>query len=361
MKILIINTVPFDRNGITSVIMNFYRGLNEQISFDFIANSEILEEYYSELSKKSIIFFIKKRKSNPFNYIFFVRKVLLENSYDLVHIHGNSSLMSLELFAIGKKIPIICHVHNVVSDYPLINMILKKYFLKNYQCGISPTEEAGNFLFSGKPFHVIPNGIDLKKFSFNMKKREVIRSTLAFNDDEKVIICVGNLNKQKFQDLIIKLMPELLREMKFQLMLLGDGERKSDLEILAQTRGVGSYVHFLGSVENIEDYYSAADIFVLPTHYESFGMVVAEAEANGLPCLVSDTVPRGIMQIDDFLFLQNSDLSSWKNNIIMYSRSNKEKDLSYFDINRVKDNLLEIYKKAKDGINHGIINNSSSI
>lgn len=346
MKILVINTVPFIRDGTSSVIMDNYRALKDRVSFDFVVNTEIVEEFKGEMLRaKSNIYFIKNRKKNPINYFFALRKILKKADYDVIHIHGNSSLLSLELLSIKEKQKIITHGHNVSTDYPILNIILKPYFKRNFGVGVVPTMEAGRFLFEDKSFHIIPNGIELSKYAFDLEARKKVRKSLGINN-EKIIICVGNLTEQKYQELLITILPQLLKKVECIVLLVGEGKKRGELMELVNEKKVARNVKFLGSVSDVQNYYSAADVFVLPTYFESFGLVAIEAEVNGLPCIVSDCVPRIVKQAEDFYFVANSDLDLWVDLILQERRKGAARDLRMFSIEKISEELLKVYQEV---------------
>ena len=78
------------------------------------------------------------------------------------------------------------------------------------------------------------------------------------------------------------------------LLLVGDGERREELNDIAKAMGLKDVVVFAGGVSNVEDYMSAMDVFVFPSHYEGLSTVNIEAQVNGLPCIVSEFVPKEI-------------------------------------------------------------------
>lgn len=144
-------------------------------------------------------------------------------------------------------------------------------------------------------FLEIPNGIEADFFSPGDKKEDLL-AVNNFSVHDKVIIFVGGLDDQHF----FKGVPVLLESFatiskKFpeaRLLVVGDGNLKSKFKELAKSLNLGSKVSFVGWVNNdaLPDYYRLADIFVLPSteSTESFGIVVAEAQACGLPVVVSD-------------------------------------------------------------------------
>jgi glycosyltransferase involved in cell wall biosynthesis len=138
---------------------------------------------------------------------------------------------------------------------------------------------------------VINYGINLKLFSFSEEEGKTIRLKLNISDNDKVILFLSFLSKQKGADIAIKALNELASHKNLKLILAGDGEYFNEAQLLVKSFKLESRVIFTGFVRN-EDankYYNASDIFIFPTlRLESFGIVIAEAMACGKPVIASD-------------------------------------------------------------------------
>ena len=138
--------------------------------------------------------------------------------------------------------------------------------------------------------HVIHHGVDSELFHpvpRDDRARAWLRGKLAVREDQILILLVGALERKGLNVAIAALakIPGELRE-KVRLIAVGDGPADR-FEMQAETLGVRSQLRLVGHQKNILPYYQAADLFILPTSYEPFGLVVTEAMASGLPCLVS--------------------------------------------------------------------------
>lgn len=348
MKVLIINTVPFTRNGITSVIMNYYGQLKNEVTFDFLANSEVSQEYEDEIQTSgSQLYFFKNRKKNFLSYTKFLKTIVKNGNYDIVHIHGNSSLMSIELFAIGNKVKTIVHGHNVTTDYPLIHKLLYPYFITHYDFAFVPSKEAGNWLFQEKQYYIIENGIELDKYKFNKLLRDSYRKTLGLTD-KNIILNVSNFSSQKNQSLLIEILPSLLKiDSTFYIVFIGEGIELDKQKAKVLELGIEANVTFLGSREDVSSLYSAADFFAFPTNWESLGLVAVEAQANGLPVAMSDTVPEIVKVNRNVKFLSNDSPSQWIEFILKEKRINQDSnvELEKFDIKLSSIKLKNLYEE----------------
>jgi glycosyltransferase involved in cell wall biosynthesis len=138
---------------------------------------------------------------------------------------------------------------------------------------------------------VIPRGLNLEEIEVPYTKNEC-RSRLSLSMDDRVILFVGNLINYKSPDLLIESLPLVIKKVpEAKLVLVGDGPMRQDMERLAQKLGIADRVKFtgilLGNLKAL--YYNAADVFALPStgRTESFGIVLLEAAAAGLPIVVS--------------------------------------------------------------------------
>ena len=139
---------------------------------------------------------------------------------------------------------------------------------------------------------VIPNGINIEDFDIPYSKEEC-RGKLGLPIDKNIILFVGNLIPYKGPNVLVRAMQIIAKEVPdAELVFVGSGGMRYDLEELSKRRGVDKYVKFAGFVEESLKplYYKAADVFVLPStmNTEVFPLVLLEASASGLPMVVSD-------------------------------------------------------------------------
>ena len=146
-------------------------------------------------------------------------------------------------------------------------------------------------------------------------------------------------------------MPEILKQRdNAVLMLIGDGEDRKTLEDTAKELGVSDKVIFVGNVTNVQDYLSAMDVFVFPSLYEGLPLSILEVQANGLPCIISDTVPPDVFltELIHPLSLKEPE-DKWINEILSVERNfNKdysdELKASGFDLETAMKKVYAIYE-----------------
>lgn len=134
--------------------------------------------------------------------------------------------------------------------------------------------------------HVIYNGIDTAFFNPQdaRAQRAALRQQYGFADDTPVLLYVGSGFERKG---LAQALSAIVPHPSVQLVVVGSDKKSRRYQALAQQLGVGKRVHFAGAQRDVRSYYGMADGFILPSIYEPFGLVVAEAMACGLPVLTS--------------------------------------------------------------------------
>ena len=170
----------------------------------------------------------------------------------------------------------------------------KKYATDYFAC----SELAGRWLFGDKTFEqgkvtIINNAIDLDKFKYDEKVRKEKRKELNINDDTLVVGHIGRFVAQKNHTFLIDIFSELHKKEKNSILLLiGQGPLIGEIKQKVETLGISDSVKFLGQRDDVNELYNAMDLFLFPSLYEGLGMVLIEAQANGLPCIASTEVPK---------------------------------------------------------------------
>lgn len=358
MKVLVIVTSHFGYDGISNVVTNYYVHQDHtKIRMDLMTINKVPANLAKEIEyNRDNNFVLVQRNKNPLNYIYVLTKLIRKNRYDIVHVHGNSSTMFIELFAAllgGCKVR-IAHSHNTKCDHAIINRILHPLFKLTYTNAFACGIEAGEWLFKKREATIILNGVDLKRFVLNLDDRKSLRQKLCV--DERIVIGhVGRFSKQKNQEKLISIY-SCLRTLNpnVSLLMWGEGELMEHIRTLA--KGVGGDVRFMGTSNEIEKCLQAVDIIIFPSLYEGLPLFLIEAQSIGIPCLLSDTVSPN-SQITDwvyFLPLNASDCEWAQKTLQILSESTVEENApkahdyirsAGYDICANANDLFEKYKQ----------------
>ena len=346
--------------GTESLWMNYYRNIDRtKIQFDFLVESEseiINREEIEALGGHVVI--IPSYKT-PFKYMKALTKIFKENKYDIVH--SNMSTLSVFTLKAAKKAGIkvrIAHSHSTSNKKEWKKNIMKNMlrpFSKKYSTDyFSCSELAGRYLFGDKTYDqgkvtIINNAIEIEKFKLNEEFRKTIRDEYQIADTTVVLGNVGRMGSQKNQIYLLdifKVYNALNNDSK--LLILGDGPLHDELVTKAKTLGIESNVIFAGVHPDIYRYYSAMDVFCMPSLYEGLPVVGIETQANGLPVLFADTITKevGINDNSKFESLSN-DANVWANDLVELVKQGRTNEFKsdIYDIKKQAKDLKELYNK----------------
>ena len=338
--------------GIETFLMSIYRNIDkEKVQFDFLVNEK--GEFDQEIkSLGGNVFYIDylgkvgpiKYKRNLFNFF-------KNNKYNIVHSHyGQISGLILEA---AKKAGVrirIAHSHSTaITKTNKLLMIYKKIIQrkinKNATLLLSCSDDASKFLFTNKANKaiLIYNSIDIDNFIYNTEYRNIIRKQYDIKDNEILIGHVGRFCHQKNQTFLIEMFSKL--DKKYRLMLIGDGKDKEKIKSLIKENNLNNRVVIINANNEVNKYYSAMDLFCFPSNHEGLGIVSVEAQSNGLPCLVSNKVPKEV-KVNDNLYFLDLDVDTWIDKIenIEISRTkNNNIYMSKYNIKNTAKILEKIY------------------
>ena len=340
--------------GTENFIMNVYRNIDRnKIQFDFLITREekgIFDEEIVSLGGK--IYNIPKMELIGYNryskllYKFFKN----HTEYRIVHCHRDA-LCAIYLKQ-AKKAGIrtrIAHSHstNIIekNDYKgklkaIIKNIFKNHIIKYatnfFACG----EEAGVWLF-GKSLDkenlvVINNGIELQKYIYNEGIANNKRKELGIDKDTFLMGHVGRFDIVKNHKFIVEIIEELKNKIDdFKVCLVGDGILKNEIIDLTKKYGIEDKFLFLGIRDDINELMMAFDLFLFPSLFEGLGIVLIEAQATGLRCIVSDgVVMEADMNLDLLKNISIDSIKEWTDFIIKYYnnfKTNIEQRFSMID------------------------------
>ena len=288
------------------------------------------------------------------------------NEYDVVHcnVSFSSGLVCAAAKKTDKHIVTIAHAHlNGRNKYSsLLSGIINGIFhlisrrLMNRYCDgrLACSYAAGDYLFNSRDnYHFFPNAIDTESYRFNLQSRVRIRDQEDLNNCF-VILHIGRFSKEKNHTFLLKIFHEVvIKNQKAVLLLLGNGELYEEVkELVDKDKLISNKVHFLGYRNNVSDYLQASDVFVLPSTVEGFPVSVVEAQASGIPCVVSEATPQEAAVTDLVAHVSLSDSPQNWANMILQTKTSQERDMynnivasKGFNISESVRMLIERYYK----------------
>ena len=333
-------------------VMNLYRALNKKLfSFDFVVYDDYKTEYLEEVLRNGdkVFQFRQKHKNKLLNYLDqkrFVDNILKYEKYNIVHCNGNSLLGILRAALPAKKhnLHVITHSHNQGERHEnIIGRVVSNYLKRKIstvaELGYTCSDKAGKskyveeFIHSSK-YKVIDNGIDVKKYSFNSLIRKKIRAEFGISEETFLIGHVGRFEYPKNQSYLLDIFHEVIKlEPSAKLVLVGDGIQRHEFEEKIQKIGIWNNVILTGLRMDVNEIYSALDLFVLPSVHEGFPFVLVEAQMNGLRCIVTDNISKDVNISGQVKFISIENTPEVWANAIRYTRNRLDEN----EIQKVRD------------------------
>lgn len=343
-------------NGVMSVILNYAKAMPDDIRFDVIYFSE------KEKTKKSDIEALggrvyKTDKPSPkdllggkLNAFFNEHK----GEWEALHIHCPHFALFIAPAAKKAGIKKICvHCHTV--DYSLKgnskrNKLLSLYAKYAIKTKFACSNAAGKVWYGSKPFTVLNNAIDCATFTFDKDKRNQIRKQMDL-EDAFVVSHIGRTDvTQKNHPFILKTFAQIKSKMpNSKLMLIGADENEQT-KTLCSELSITDDVMFLGVRGDIPDLLQGADIFLFPSISEGLPVSVVEAQAAGLPVLLSDTVTNEVVASDNVHCLSlNESPEYWADKAVELSKIERKNTFdkmqsSGWDIFDTANRLVDYYR-----------------
>jgi glycosyltransferase involved in cell wall biosynthesis len=297
-----------DRGGIQTLIMHVYRNIDrDRVQFDFFVHTDQPGHFDSEILALGgrILAGPALRKVGFRAYRRALTRTLRDSGpFGGVHSHLYRFSGYVLRVAEGAEVPLrVAHGHATRDGRQeswlrsafswLLRRLIRRHATHMFGCSRVAAESLfGPRCWQDPRVRVIPNAIDLTPYAALPEDREALRERAALFVGTPLLGHVGNFNPVKNHFFLIKVFSALLRQVPTaHLVLTGDGPLRPEVEALVQAAGIGGHVHFLGVRPDIPQILGTLDLFLFPSLYEGLGVALVEAQAAGVPCVVSDGVP----------------------------------------------------------------------
>lgn len=258
----------------------------------------------------------------------YFKATIAEVNCDVFHLHASNGVMLIYAYFAKKagveKVVVSSHSSNLGSGKRLIKRIgheIAKQVFKNFaDVKMACSKEAANWLFTSKEIkkgNVIKFNyiIDIEKFKFNELKRNEYREKYGIKK-EFIFLNVGRFHFQKNQIFLVELFEKICKKINAKLLFIGEGKLESEIKNKVKELGINDQVLFLGTTRNVENYMWMADAFILPSLYEGNPITVTEAQASGLPCLISNKITKAAKILETTEYIDIDDESDCVQKIV---------------------------------------------
>lgn len=345
MKKVLHFTIANTGGGITKFVLRLWKYIDrERFHFDFVTMSKQLD-FAEELEEEGCkIYYLSTYAEDDIEQFTKEVEEILDNGYDIVHLHTSWWRgFVLEEIAKRKRVKkIIVHCHNTDvhikenqsrEEARQLHLQQRELLTEDMATDfIACSEDAAEWLYADRiskdKIQIIPYAIEVDDYKFNQKTRTRYRKMLNLQAEDYAIGHVGRFAYQKNHDFLIDVFENVCKyNERAKLLLIGVGELEKEIKNKVFLKGLENRVLFLGKRDDVAPFMQAMDIFVFPSKFEGFGIVLIEAQAAGLKCVVSNEVPQ-IARITDNIDYLSFEMDLWTDRVLEYSRGYARKDMS---------------------------------
>lgn len=367
LKIKVLMLVPnlFVANGVASFVMNYLRNLDhDEVQVDIASYKEGDSVYYAEVEAAGGKMYFLPSIKNLSAHIKACNKILSEGHYDIIH--DNTLHISIPMMWCAKRagVPVrILHSHNAKMGETILKEMRNKLVLPVLR-GLATdfvacSDKAGKAMFGKSSFDIIPNVITTTRYNFDEDVRFKVREQMKAAD-KFVVGTVGRLAEQKNPFFAMDVFECLQKQVpNAEYWWVGSGPLEKSVQDYVNQKGLSENVRLLGSRDDVTDLYQGMDVFFLPSLFEGLPVTGVEAQAMGLPMVVSDAVTKEMVYTDLVYYVSlKSAKEIWAEHLIKVAEK-KQNRINYVDNLRKSvfsdigcgNRLEEIYRRFLDDKN----------
>lgn len=367
-KIKVIEFISELRMGGAETLVKDYVLNIDKEKFDvsiIVTSAELHEEYEKIIRKSGVkIYFIGNHlKLGKLNFLQRIKrrldivrytiKLVSELDPDVIHIHLNLLKYMLPVAMKFRDIRFVYTLHSPVislfyekDEIFSAKILLKMKRLRMIALQKNMREEMQEY-FHVKDVIVLENGIDISKYRDIRVEKLKSRKELNIKQDAFLVGHIGRFVEQKNHKFLINVF-EIVHKIRpdSHLLLVGNGKLMPEIKKQIEDYGLTDVVTILSNRIDVNELLKLMDIFVLPSKYEGLGIVAVEAQASGVPCVVSDGVNDEVCLSDRFIKMDyGADPEKWADVILNFPEHSNRKinDINNYDIRNVMHKLEEIY------------------
>lgn len=364
-------TVTANKGGRTLYVLNNWKYIDKtKFQFDFVTFSPKLDFEQQLIDEGCNVYHMSCYPEENKEQFIKEFDAILDRHYDVIHIHtGFWKDTIVEQRAMLKGVrKVIIHSHNMgygkwlkepdeetlKGHFEIQARLSEDMATDFWACSTGAAKWLYGDRIKSDQIKIMKYAIDTKRFSYDPSIRAQARKELGM-EDSFVVGHVGRFAYQKNHKFLVEVYNEVQKKCSNAvLLLIGRGELRDDIEKQVKNLGLSEKVHFIDFQNDVSKYFQAMDVFVFPSFFEGFGIVLIEAQTAGLPCLCSDRIPEEAFMTEYIqqLSLDNEDV--WVNKILELRQGYERKDGSKLisDIGRdlpqqVKD-LEKEYMRSVD-------------
>lgn len=343
-KIRIIHfTIANTAGGVTKSVLELWKYIDkEKFHFDFVTMSDKLD-FANKLEKEGCnIYYLSAYAEEDLTL--FTREVreIFTNGYDVVQLQTSwwrgfvveeiAKEMNIpKVIIYGNNTDVHIRENQSREEARKLHFRYREVLSENIATDFAAcSEEAAQWLYGDRipkeKIKIIPYGVALEQYRYDADVRKRYRAELGIGN-EYVVGHVGRFAYQKNHGFLIEVFREIVREdSHVRLLLVGIGELEDKIKAKIREYNLENKVIYTGKRDDVGGLMQAMDIFAFPSRFEGFGIVLIEAQASGLKCIVSKKIPEKARITDNIEFLE-LDKKIWADSILKYKNGYAREDM----------------------------------
>lgn len=294
--------------GMENFIMNLYDNIDRsQLQFDIAVHVRKENDYAEKIEKMGgKVYELPRLTRNPVKSLHTLYKLVKSNHYPVVIRHTSNALVVPQLLVskmAGAKT--ICHSHNETDPQQALHKMGRMFMDMAVTKRLACSENAGKWMFGNKSFQVIHNAIDIDKFAYSKEKAEKIRQEFNLGN-ARIYGNIANFIQSKNHLFLLKIFKEISKiddEAKF--FCIGEGDARVLIEAEIKRLKLQDKVILTGIRNDVEHFMSCFDVLIFPSFFEGLPLTLIEAQAAGLPTLMSDTITSNVIVSENLIHKEN--------------------------------------------------------
>ncbi len=288
--------------GLENFIMNIYRHIDrDKVQFDVIVHSIREGDHTPEIESLGGKVYLAPRKSrHPVANFLYIRKVVKQGKYSVVVRHSDNAFPVTDMIAakMGGAKRRIYQSHSSDSSLKALHYFFRHCMGWAVTDRFACSENAGRWMYKNRDFKVVKNAIEVEKYTFNEEVRNRVRKEWGLTD-KLVFSHVGLYIPVKNHLFLVRFFAEIEKKREDAvLLLIGEGDLRETIEAEAKRLGIEDKVILTGIRKDVPELLQMTDAFLFPSIYEGLPLSIIEAQAAGLPCLISSAITKEVIVTD---------------------------------------------------------------
>lgn len=323
--------------GMENFIMNLYRNIDRtRFQFDFVVHQQKDNDYTEEIEKLGgRVYLLPRLTRKPFSNLHRIRRLVRENHYPMVIRHTANALVAPQLLAAKSAGAVtVCHSHNETDPQLRLHRMGQKLMRRAADIRLACSEKAGRWMYEDQSFEVIHNAIDIPRFAYRESKAAKIQEEFHL-EGKHAYGNIANFIASKNHSYLLRIYREIIKlDPDAVCFCLGEGDLRPQIEEEIKELHLEGRVILTGIRGDVPDFMSALDVLVFPSRFEGLPLTLIEAQAAGLPSLISDTITGDVIVTEGIVQQLSIELDpkEWAERAVLLAKEQSDRTCPYESI-----------------------------